>query len=209
MTTSPANTPESTTIRHIGILLFPDVARNSMPSARWEVLSYWTRKHPYDVYAVSCISSDGKSVTAAKGLVIGAHHSFASAPPLEVLIHPGGAGTRPLVRDPEHLEWVRTQRAVVPLVTSVCTGALVYAAAGLLSNRPATTHWAAFDELRAIDPTVQLREDDRWVDDGDLVTSAGVSAGIDIALHLVVRLAGAERAREVRRGIQYDPQPPI
>ena len=77
------------------------------------------------------------------------------------------------------------------------------------SNRPATTHWAAFDELRALDPTVELREHDRWVDDGDVITSAGVSAGIDMALHLVVRLAGADRARQVRRGIQYDPEPPI
>jgi transcriptional regulator GlxA family with amidase domain len=140
---------------------------------------------------------------------LGAHHALADAPPLQVLVHPGGRGTRVLLRDPEHLDWVRAQRAAVPLMTSVCSGALVYAAAGLLRGRPATTHWGALDELRALDPTVEVRPDDRWVDDGDLITSAGVSAGIDMALHLVVRLAGAERARQVRRGIQYDPQPPI
>ena len=94
-------------------------------------------------------------------------------------------------------------------MTSVCTGALVYAAAGLLRERPATTYWAAMEELRGLDPTVQVRPADRWVDDGDLITSAGVSAGIDMALHLVARLAGPERARQVRRGIQYYPQPPI
>ena len=94
-------------------------------------------------------------------------------------------------------------------MTSVCTGSLVYAAAGLLRGRPATTYWGAIDELRGLDPSVQVREDDRWVDDGDLITSAGVSAGIDMALHLVARLAGPHRARQVRRGIQYEPHPPV
>ena len=195
-------------MRHIGILLFTDVEELDAVGP-WEVLAYWTRNYPDDGYAVSCLSKDGETVTAAKGLAIGAHHSMATAPPLEVLLHPGGAGTRPLLRDPNHLDWVRTQRAQVPLMTSVCTGSLVDAAAGLLANRPATTYWSAFDELRALEPTAELREHDRWVDDGDLITSAGVSAGIDMALHLVVRLAGADRARQVRRGIQYDPEPPI
>ena len=94
-------------------------------------------------------------------------------------------------------------------MTSVCTGSLVYAAAGLLAGRPATTHWRALDELAALDPSIVLKADDRFVDDGDVITSAGVSAGIDMALHLVVRLAGVERARQVRRGIQYDPEPPV
>ena len=198
----------TTPVRHIGIALFPDVEELDAVGP-WEVLSYWARNYPEDGYSVFCMSKDGEMVTAAKGLAIGAHHSMASAPPLEVLLHPGGVGTRPLLQDAEHLDWVRAQRAVVPLLTSVCTGALVYAAAGLLNHRPATTHWASFDELRALDPSVELREHDRWVDDGDVITSAGVSAGIDMALHLVVRLAGAERARQVRRGIQYDPEPPV
>lgn len=203
MTNEPSTTP-----RHIGILLFDDVEELDAVGP-WEVLAYWTRNHPDDGWAVTCMSQDGRAVTAAKGLVLGAHHALADAPPLQVLVHPGGQGTRVLLRDPEHLDWVRAQRAAVPLMTSVCTGALVYAAAGLLRGRPATTYWGALDELRALDPTVQVRPDDRWVDDSDIITSAGVSAGIDMALHLVARLAGTERARQVRRGIQYDPQPPV
>ena len=128
---------------------------------------------------------------------------------MDVLIHPGGNGTRRLLRDPEHLDWIRKQRVAVPLMASVCTGSLVYAAARLLTGRPATTHWASLNLLSEIDPTVITDVDARFVDDGDLVTSAGVSAGIDMALHLVARLAGVERAREVRRGIQYDPHPPV
>lgn len=195
-------------VRTIGILLF-DRFEELDAVGPWEVLSYWTRTHPQDGYAVTMMSADGRPVTAAKGLTVSAHISVADAPPLAVLLYPGGQGTRPLLRDPRHLDWVRRQRAAVPLMTSVCTGSLVYAAAGLLRDRPATTHWGSLDLLAELDPTIDVRPDARYVDDGDVVTSAGVSAGIDMALHLVDRLAGTERARSVRRGIQYDPQPPV
>lgn len=194
--------------KHIGIVLFPDVEELDAVGP-WEVLAFWARNYPEDGWSISCLSADGYPVQCAKGLVIEAHRSFAAAPTMQVLLHPGGRGTRPLARDEEHLSWVRVQRRQVPLMTSVCTGSLVYAAAGLLSGRPATTHWGALDELAALDPTVDVRTEERFVDDGDVITSAGVSAGIDMALHLVARLAGVERARAVRRGIQYDPLPPV
>jgi transcriptional regulator GlxA family with amidase domain len=200
--------PAAAVARHIGILLFDDVEELDAVGP-WEVLAYWTRHHPQDGWTVSCMSADGAPVTAAKGLSLGAHVVLAEAPPLDVLVHPGGQGTRRLLREAAHLDWVRAQRAEVPLMVSVCTGSLVYAAAGLLHGRPATTHWAALDELRALDSTIEVREHDRWVDDGDVITAAGVSAGIDMALHLVARLTSADRARQVRRAIQYDPAPPI
>jgi transcriptional regulator GlxA family with amidase domain len=111
--------------------------------------------------------------------------------------------------DEQHLARVRQWRDDVPVMASVCTGSLVYAAAGLLRDRPATTHWASLNTLAELDPTIRIAAEDRFVDDGDIVTSAGISAGIDMALYLVARLAGVERARQVRRGIQYDPEPPI
>jgi len=194
------------TSRHLGIVLFDDVEELDAVGP-WEVLAFWTRTFPGDGFAVSCLSRHGGAVRCAKGLTIMAHHSFADAPSLEVLLHPGGQGTRPLLRDDAHLAWVRRQRENVPLMTSVCTGSLVYAAAGLLRGRPATTHWASLDLLAELDPTIDVRSDDRYVDDGDVVTSAGVSAGIDMALHLVARLAGTERAGQVRRGIDYAPAP--
>ena len=113
------------------------------------------------------------------------------------------------MRDPDHLAWVSAQRAAVPLMTSVCSGALVYAAAALLAGRPATTHWESLQLLASLDASIAVDTAARFVDDGDVITSAGVSAGIDMALHLVVRLAGSDRARTVRRDVQYDPQPPI
>lgn len=198
----------ATDVKQIGILLFADVEELDAVGP-WEVLSFWTNTFPEDGYAVSCLSRGGGLVQCAKGLVIQAHHSFADAPPLEVLIYPGGRGTRPQLTDEVQLDWVRRQRDTVALMTSVCTGSLVYAAAGLLSHRPATTHWASLDTLAELDPTIDVRTDERFVDDGDVITSAGVSAGIDMALHLVDRLAGTDRARQVRRGIQYDPARPV
>ena len=192
---------------HIGILLFDGVEELDAIGP-WEVLSWWTRQYPEDGYTTSCFSKDGGSVTCNKGLVVNAHHSRADVPELAVLLHPGG-DTRALSADPEHLDWLRAQRKEVALLTSVCTGSLVYAKAGLLRDRPATTYWGALDGLTENDPTIEVRANDRWVDDGDVITVAGVSAGIDMALHLVARLAGVERAKQVRRGIQYDPEPPI
>lgn len=203
----PADT-STAAVRHIGLFLFDDVEELDAVGP-WEVLAYWTLHHPEDGWSISCISADGAPVRAAKNLVIEAHHSVRDAPRLDVLIHPGGQGTRRLLRDPEHLAWMRAQRESVPLLASVCTGSLVYAAAGLLVGRPATTHWESLNLLSELDPTVKTDVAARFVDDGDMITSAGVSAGIDMALHLVARLAGIERAREVRRAIQYDPQPPV
>ncbi|HET6939354.1 MAG TPA: DJ-1/PfpI family protein [Nocardioides sp.] len=194
--------------RQIGLFLFDGVEELDAVGP-WEVLSHWTREHPEDGWEVSCFSAGGGPVRGAKTLTLGAHHSIEDAPAFDILIHPGGPGTRPMLRDRGHLNWVRKQRSSVPLMTSVCTGSLVYAAAGLLVGRRATTHWASLNLLSELDPTVIPDVDARFVDDGDLITSAGVSAGIDMALHLVARLTGVDRAREVRRDIQYSPRPPV
>ncbi|MBD8058554.1 DJ-1/PfpI family protein [Cellulomonas sp. JH27-2] len=191
----------------VGVFVF-DGAEELDVVGPYEVLAYWAQHsalHP----EVVTFSADGGGVRCAKGLCLVPDHSAADVGPLHVLVYPGGRGTRPLTADTEHLEWVRGMRASTPLMTSVCTGSLVYAAAGLLAGRPATTHWSAFDELAAYDPSVLADDEARFVDDGDVVTSAGVSAGIDMALHLVSRLESVAAAREVRRGIQYDPAPPV
>jgi transcriptional regulator GlxA family with amidase domain len=110
-----------------------------------------------------------------------------------------------MLTDRSHLDWLCDQRAHVPLVTSVCTGSTVLAAAGLLRDRPATSNRGALEQLRSIDPTITVRPGERFVDAGDVITSAGISAGIDMALHIVGRLAGPERAQQVREGIEYAP----
>jgi transcriptional regulator GlxA family with amidase domain len=192
----------------IGILLFDDVEELDAVGP-WEVLAAWEAFWPDDGWRVTTFSVDGATVTGAKGLQIVPHHSAATVGELEVVLHPGGQGTRPLLKDPDHLDRVRAWAETAEITTSVCTGSLVYAAAGLLAGRPATTHWASLDALAELDPTIEVRPDDRYVDDGDIVTSAGVSAGIDMALALVARLVSTERSRDVRRYIQYDPEPPF
>ncbi|MCS5735050.1 DJ-1/PfpI family protein [Herbiconiux daphne] len=196
------------TVKTIGILLFENVEELDA-FGPWEVLSFWTLKHPEDGYEVRMLADSLDPVRCAKGLRVLPDTTLTDAPPLDVLIYPGGQGTRPRLEDAAELDWLRGQRETVPLITSVCTGALVLAAAGILNRRPATTHWQSVDLLAELDPSIELRPDARFVDDGDVITASGVSAGIDMALHLVDRLAGRERAVEVRRGIQYDPAPPV
>jgi transcriptional regulator GlxA family with amidase domain len=195
-------------VKQIGIFLFPEVEELDAIGP-WEVLSFWTRNFPDDGWRVFTFSEAGGEVECAKGLTVRAHHGEADRPALDILIYPGGQGTRRQLHDEARLDWVRRRRDDGTLMTSVCTGSLVYAAAGILQGRPATTHWGSLEVLAELDPTIDVDAEARFVDSGEVITSAGVSAGIDMALHLVARLAGAERAREVRRGIQYDPSPPV
>jgi transcriptional regulator GlxA family with amidase domain len=124
----------------------------------------------------------------------------------DVLLVPGGKGNRPLLEDEEVLGWVRRLDAASTWTTSVCTGSLVLGAAGLLAGRRATGHWLYLEKLRdyGAEP---VRE--RWVEDGKLLTAAGVSAGIDMALHLVGLEAGPAAAQAVQLAIEYDPRPPF
>jgi transcriptional regulator GlxA family with amidase domain len=196
-------------VKTLAILLFDGVEELDAVGP-YEVLAAWTRVWPDDGWRTITAGVAGPDpVRGAKGLAIIPDVALDAAGPVDLLLHPGGQGTVRLMADDAHLAWLRTQAEGPGLMTSVCTGSLVLASAGLLHNRPATTHWASLETLAALDPTIEVRPDDRYVDDGDVVTSAGVSAGIDMALHLVARLAGDQRARDVRRYIQYDPAPPV
>jgi transcriptional regulator GlxA family with amidase domain len=174
----------------------------------WEVLRMWQLNWPEDGMEVLTMSLDGETVTCAKGMRI-VTDMPADSDPVDVVVYPGGRGTRAQIGDERIRGWLQEKAAGGALMTSVCTGSLVFADAGLLRNRPATTYWSELATLAAIDPSIELRPDDRFVDSGEVVTAAGVSAGIDMALHLVARLHSKERAREVRKAIQYDPAPPI
>jgi len=173
----------------------------------WEVLTYWAAQRD-DVEVVTVADRPGP-VRCAKGLRVLSDHTWDDLGDIDVLVYPGGKGTRGHLGVAAIRERVRGFHADGTLIMSVCTGSLVLADAGLLDGRPATTHWRAMDLLAELGTDIATRPDDRFVDDGDLITAAGVSAGIDAALHLVARLASPEEARHVRRGIQYDPEPPV
>ncbi len=174
----------------------------------WEVLAGWRHLYPDDV-EVFLVSEDSAPVTCAKGMRVLPDRSWDDAGDVDVLLYPGGRGTRAQLGDERIRSRLRVLKGRGTLMTSVCTGSLVYADAGLLDGRQATTYWSAFDELLPLGRDITPRPDDRFVDVGDVITAAGVSAGIDMALHLVGRLGSPEKAREVRRYIQYDPEPPF
>jgi len=201
----PANSADRP--RHIGIFLFDEVEEIDAIGP-WEVFAWWTDHYPGDGWEATTFSADGTPVRCDKSLVVHPHHSVSTVPPLDLIVHPGGDGHIAMLEDQAHLGWLREQKSRVPLMTSVCTGSVVFAAAGLLRGRPATSNRNSLDQMKSIDGTIDVRRGARFVDDGDVITAAGLSAGIDMALHVVGRLAGAERARQVREGIEYAPDPP-
>jgi transcriptional regulator GlxA family with amidase domain len=192
----------------IGVALF-DGAEELDWAGPWEVLAAWAQQWPDDGVRVFTLAQSSNVVTCAKGLRVLPDETWEGAPPLDVLVYPGGQGTRAQLRDDAVLDWVRGISRSGGVVASVCTGSLVLAAAGLLDGKPATTHWQSLELLPTLGTDIEVRPDDRFVDNGQVVTAAGVSAGIDMALHLVARLHSEDRAREVRRYIQYDPEPPV
>ena len=174
----------------------------------WEVLSYWAGAAERDVEVVTVADTSGP-VRCAKGLRVLPDRTWSELDHLDVLVYPGGRGTRRHLGDQTIRARLRQLYEGGTLLVSVCTGSLVFADAGLLDGRPATTHWGALDRLQELGQDIDVRPRDRYVDDGDIITAAGVSAGIDAALHLVARLGSVAEARDVRRGIQYDPAPPV
>jgi transcriptional regulator GlxA family with amidase domain len=170
----------------------------------YEVLTAWSRLSENRQISVCTVAASTDVVRCSHDLKVVPDVSWDDVGPLDLLVLPGG-DTRPLQADDSFLERLRATAESGTLMTSVCTGALVFGKAGLLEGRRATTHWSALDRLA--DLGVDVDREARYVDTGEVVTAAGVSAGIDMALHLVARLDSPERAEEVRRYIQYEPAP--
>jgi transcriptional regulator GlxA family with amidase domain len=187
-----------------GILLFDDAEELDFVGP-FEVFTMARAGHEED--RVLIIAERAEPVRAAKGLRVIPDHSFADAPSLDVLLVPGGQGTRREVANPVLIEWLRKAAEACTWVTSVCTGALLLHEAGLARGKRVTTHWAFAETLRQRGD-VEVLEKVRYVRDGRLVTSAGVSAGIDMALWLVGQLHGVAHARQTQRLMEYDPAPP-
>lgn len=191
----------------IGILLFDGVEELDAVGP-WEVFA-WAAKEGAPPVPLSAftVSRDGAPVQCGKGMVITPDHSFSTVPAIDVLVVPGGQGTRPMLKDVEMLDWVRETAAGCTWVSSVCTGAMVLAKAGVTGGRRVTTYHSMVEPMRAW-ADAEVLAGVRFVRDGNLVSSAGVSAGIDMALWLVGQLAGIDYAREVQQGIEYFPAPP-
>lgn len=194
---------------NIGILVFDEMELLDM-AGPYEVFATASRvaarcqpAGSAALFDIVTIAATPAPVRARAGLHVRPDFTLAEHPPLHVALVPGGVVDAQLQR-PDMLAWIAAQRRSAPLLASVCTGALLLAAAGVLDGLAATTHWEDLDALRRLRPAVQVREGLRWVDEGAVVTSAGISAGLDMSLHLVRRLHGQELAASTARQMDYD-----
>lgn len=183
----------------IGLLVFPNIMQLDLTGPQ-EVLAQMPGAHVHLVWKTR------EPVRSSSGLLLAPTITYADCPQLDVVCVPGGSGMNALLTDAETLAFLRRQAQGARYVTSVCTGALVLGAAGLLQGRRAATHWMSMDLLRAFGAT-PVHE--RVVIDGNVITGGGVTAGIDFGLRLVAEMAGEPVARAIQLGIEYDPRPPF
>ena len=188
---------------NVAIFIFDDV----------EVLDF---AGPFEVFAVTddlaqqtlfntyTVAELAGVVRARNGLRVVPNHTFESAPVPDIIVIPGGFGTRPLLTRPLVIEWVSRQSRQAQYTVSVCTGALLLAKAGLLDGLQVTTHHLRLDLLRELAPAATVHADRRFLDNGKILTSAGISAGIDVSLHLIARLCGNETAEKTAAHMEYE-----
>jgi len=157
---------------------------------------------------VQLIARTVRPLTCEKGLSVCPTMAIADCDALDILVVPGGSGVDGVMADEETLQWIRAVANGCTWLTSVCNGVFILAAAGLTRGKKVTTHWAALDMLRKTRLTGPVLDGFQYVRDGNLVTSAGVSAGIDMALWIAGQVTSPERARLIQRTMQYDPAPP-
>lgn len=189
----------------VDILVFDDVEELDFVGP-WEVFSVAHESSPGS-FRARLVSTGPSSITARYGLHVSGLASVYEGDPPRVFLIPGGPGRKRVMRDSKLLDYLRRIHAEGSLLVSVCTGAFVLAEAGLLRGKSATTHWSAREELKTY-PDVAVVEG-RYVDEGDVVTAAGISAGIDVSLHLIERFSGASASREVARTMEYASPPMV
>ncbi|GEP44111.1 DJ-1/PfpI family protein [Brevifollis gellanilyticus] len=192
----------------VAIFVFPEVEVLDF-AGPYEVFTTASRAHLLDhpgstaPFSVFSVAREPGTIRARAGLKVIPDHDFTSHPPVDLLIIPGGVVTAEL-QTPEVAEWIKRISLTTIITASVCTGAFLLAQAGLLDGKQATTHWEDIADLREMFPSVTVLEGRRWVDEGSIITSAGISAGIDMSLHIVERLAGRDLALKTAHRMDFD-----
>ena len=193
--------------KRVGILIFSNVEVLDF-CGPYEVFSVTRldetrRREDPSPFEVHLVAEQADPVVATGGLRVMPDCTIDDCPPLDILVVPGGWGTRTEIRNTKLLTWIAERGGQVETLTSVCTGSMLLGQAGLLEGRRATTHWAALDWMRQSFPAVSVSDDMHVVEDGHIFTSAGISAGIDMALRVVARLCGEAIARATARHMEY------
>ena len=191
----------------VGIVIFDDIEVLDF-CGPFEVFSVTRlneekRREESSPFDVRLVSERGGTITTSGGMRVAADYSFGNCPKLDILCAPGGWGTRRELSNPVMLEWLKSRALEVELLTSVCTGSMLLGFAGLLEGRRATTHWRSLDWMAESFPQTTVLRDEHVVEDGALITSAGISAGIDMALKVVARYFGEEISRATARQMEY------
>jgi transcriptional regulator GlxA family with amidase domain len=190
--------------RTVAILLFDDVEVLDF-AGPFEVFAVTDELSDHALFHVVTVAPEKRPLRARNGLSVNPDHDFTGCPPPDLLIVPGGFGTRALLKIQPVLDWINSVSATAEIVASVCTGSLVLGRAGLLDGLRATTHHECFALLREHAARATVVTDERFVDTGRIVTGGGISAGIDLSLHLVARLHGAATAEKTARYMEYFP----
>ncbi len=191
----------------IGIYLFPEV-ENLDFAGPFEVFFTAARMHRREypeediLFRPLLIAEDPGPVAARGNVRVLPHHTFEDHPPLDILLIPGGVVSE-VMKKKRVLEWIRKQSEEASCTVSVCTGAFLLGAVGILEGKQAVTHWEDMEDLQKLFPEVHLARGVRWTDEGNVITAAGISAGIDVALHLVERMAGKQLALRTARQMEY------
>ena len=188
--------------KNVAILLFDEVEVLDF-AGPFEVFSVTDELQEHQVFHTFTMALKPGTVRSRNGLKIVPDFTLENCPTPQIIIVPGGAGTRPLLHMPALHEWLRVKSRAADVVLSVCTGSLILARAGLLEQLRATTHHTAFAELRLAGPNTEVVENERFIDTGKIVTAAGIAAGIDASLHVVARLLGDAAAQQTADYMEY------
>ena len=189
-------------MRKVAILIFDEVEVLDFcgPFEVFAVTGRGLEQKPFEVFTVA---ENSGPVVARNGLSVNPNHTISDCPQADILIVPGGYGTRREMNNQALIDWIKAAADKAEITLSVCTGSLLLAKAGLLDGAKATTHWAAMDLLREVAPRATIHPDKQFVDNGRVMTSAGISAGIDLSLYAVGKLLGEDAAAETARWMEY------
>jgi transcriptional regulator GlxA family with amidase domain len=194
-------------LRNVAILLFDDVEVLDF-AGPFEVFSVASELNDYKPFRVMTVAAEKRVVVAKNGLSVNPEHAVNACPNAEIVIIPGGIGSKQVIQDERIIAWVQKAAQEAEFVLSVCTGSRILAKAGLLDGKPATSHHEAFENLRELAPQVDWQEGDwretRFIDNGNIITAGGISAGIDMSLYVVSKLLGRDKARATADYMEYN-----
>lgn len=189
-------------MNNVGLFLFDDVELLDF-AGPYEVFSVTSELSDYSLFRVFSVSEDGETVRTVNGLKVVPDFAFDNHPEIDILIIPGGVGTKKEMEKSAIVEWIRWNHDRAKMTVSICSGARILARMGLLDGLEVTTHHEVFDDIHRIAPSVRLKPSARFIDSGRILTAGGISAGIDVAFHIVRKLHGDEVADRTARYMEY------